>query len=384
MAGEAMATRRLLWVLVILLVHRCTPVVHARSLAQLFDRVLRFEGALEQSPRFRRQLDAIIVSFRQNAARTADFVATATAPGFAYSYDPETGVFVRTDIARSPVYVEPADTIQRGGFSVGFAYQYSNFTELDGQSLEDALDELREVRGTDFLDIRTRKLAFRSQLFSFSATYGITDRWNVNLLLPVFLTTLQLNGTSVLLVPGARPFRNDFVERDTKLGVGDMLLRTKYRWPDQLGLQLAAEFILRVPSGNEDNFQGIGDVTLTPLFIVQKVFGPHVVQANLGVEVDAGNISRSRARYAIGATLRILRQLDFQAHVVGSSGFTDDQFTEDDVRGVVARTDIVDAVAGFEFAFTQHVFGFVGAIVPLTNDGLRADVVPTGWIGARF
>jgi hypothetical protein len=356
----------------------------ADSLAQLFDSVLRFEGVLEQSPRFRQKLEAIILSFQMSAVRTADFVATATTPGFAYTFDPEKGSFTRAEIARGPVYVEPADTIPGGGFGVGLAYQYSNFTELNGASLEHALDQLREVRGTDYLDVRTRTFTFRSQLLSLSGTYGITDRWNVNLLLPIFVTTLKLNGTSALLVPGAGAFVNTFVENDTKPGVGDILLRTKYRLPDRYGFQLAAEFTLRLPSGNPDNFQGLGDVTLTPLLVVQRTFGPHVVQANLGIEVDAGSVSQTRARYALGATFRLLHPLTFQVHVVGNSGFTSDHFTEGGVSGVVPRTDIVDAVTGFEYAFTEQLFAYVGAIVPLNDDGLRAAVVPTAWLGARF
>lgn len=357
----------------------------AHSLKNLFDQTLQFEGQLERSPQFRRGLESVIVSFQLNAVRTADFVATATTPGFAYSYDPETGVFKRTETARGPVYVEPADTVGRGGFDVSFAYQYANFTELNGQSLEDAFDEqLQQVRGTDFLDVRTRKFDFYSQVFALSGTYGLTDRWDVNLLVPVFLTTLKLNGTSALLVPGADPFFNNFVENDTKLGVGDLLLRTKYRLDDRLGLRLATELTLRVPSGNTDNFQGLGDVTVTPLFIVQRAFGPHVAQVNLGVELNAGAVSQSRIRYAIGATFRVLSRLSFLAHIIGNSGFVNDHFNEGDVSGVVSRTDIVDASAGFEFSITQKIVAYVGALVPLTNDGLRAEAVPTGWIGARF
>src|SRR5262249_31696628 len=157
---------------------------------------------------------------------------------FAYSYDAETGVPKRTETTRGSVYVEPADTVGRGATYFSFAYLYSDFSELDGKSLEDSLDELRNLRGPDQFDIETRKFDFRSQVLSFSATYGLTDRWDVNLLLPVFITTLKLNGTSVLLVPGAAPFSNTFVEDETKGGVGDILVRSKYRLPDQLGLQL--------------------------------------------------------------------------------------------------------------------------------------------------
>ena len=203
--------------------------------------------------------------------------------------------------------------------------------------------------------------------------------------MPVFITTLRLEGTSALLVPGAAPFINSFNTHDqTRSGVGDILLRTKYRLHDQLGIQMAGGFTLRVPSGDPDNFQGLGDVILTPAFIAQRAVGPSLLQANLGVEVNAGDVSQSRARYAVGATVELLRSLDFLVNVVGNSGFTDTHFTTGDVSGVVGRTDIVDAVSGVEIALGGSLVAQLGAIVPLTHDGLRATVVPVAWLGGRF
>jgi hypothetical protein len=372
-------------ILIALLLHLSVAPIHASSLKSLFDQVLEFEGQLEQSPKFRRGLESVIISFQRAAVQTADFVATSTTPGYAYSWDPATSSFQRIETSRGSVYVEPADTVGRGGIELSVAYLYSNFTKLNGDSLSDSFDQqLQKVRGTDVLDIKTTNFEFRSQVLSFAATYGITDRWDVDLLLPVFLTTLQLDGTSVLLVPGAFPLRNSFDEDGTKLGIGDILLRTKYRLPDELGFQFAAAFTLRVPSGNPDNFQGLGDVTLTPLFVVQRAVGPHLFRANLGVDVNAGRVSQSRIRYAVGATFHLVRHLSFSVDVIGSSGLANDNFTEGDVSGVVPRTDIVDAVAGFEIAFPGNVVAQIGAIVPLNHDGLRADVVPAGWVGAKF
>lgn len=369
--------------LVVLLLQGVTPA-RADSLSSIFDQMIRFRGGLVNFPAVRREIERVVVSFELNAVRTADFVSTATTPGFVYAYDPETGVFTRTESALGPAYVEPAETVGRHGINLIGAYQYANFTELDGESLEASLDALRGAQGTDFLDVRTRKLAFRSQVFSVSGTYGITDRWDVNLLLPVFLSTLQLNGTSVLLVPGAAPFRNTVVARDTALGLGDALLRTKYRLPDRLGLALAAVLTLRVPTGNPDDFQGLGDVTVTPTFVAQRAFGPHVVRANLGVEFNAGDVQQTRIRYALGASLRVLTRLSVLLQFIGTSGLVDDDFTERDVSGTIPRSDIIDGGAGLEVALTPSVFAYVGALVPLTDDGLRAPVVPTGRIAARF
>lgn len=368
----------------LLVLHPWATPVRAASLASVFDEVLRFEGVLQTSPRFRQRLEGVIASFERTAVRSADFVATATTPGFAYTFDPATGVFTRTEAALGPVYVEPASTVGRGGVNVSLAYQYADFDELDGQSLEQALDSLRQVRGTDVFDIRTRKLELRSQIVSVSGTYGVTDRLDVNLLVPIFITTLQLNGASVLLVAGADPFTNQFVARETAVGPGDLLLRAKYRFADWLGLQLASLLTLRLPTGDTADFQGIGDVTVAPILVAQRRLGPHLVQANLGIELNAGDVARSRLRYAVGASVRLIGRMSLLLQVVGSSGFADDDFSEGNVSGTVPRTDIVDGGGGLEIALTPSVFAYLGALVPLTNDGLRAPVVPGGLISMRF
>ncbi len=371
-------------VVIVLAVQGAPDRVAARSLADRLDEVLEFEGELEQSPEFRDQLLAVVMGIQRSAARSADFIATATAPGFTYHFNPETGAFERGRSSRGPVYVEPPQTVGKGGIDLGMSYLYADFTELDGESLEDALDELEDVRGTDVLDIETDNFDIRSHVFSFSGTYGLTDRWDVNLLLPLFVTTLELSGESALLVPGAPPFRNPFDEDDTKVGPGDLLLRTKYRLADRAGVELASAFTLRLPTGDEDNFQGLGDVILTPLVAAMRTFGPHDVHANFGIEVDASDVDRSRARYAIGVSLQLLEPLAFLVDVVGSSGFTDDDFEEGSVQGSVPRSDIVDLFAGTKVRVSEHLVAHLGAFVPITNDGLRADVVPAGGIEASF
>jgi len=356
---------------------------YAGSLKSAFDQVLEFRGETANSRQFRGQLESFIATFEQNAVRTADFIATAATPRFAYVYDPEVGTFKRTDISLGPVYVEPAVTVGAGKIGLVMAYLYSNFTSLNGESLQDAFD-YEAHRGEDALRVRTSTLDFTSQVFSFSGTYGITNRWDVNLLVPVFLTSLDLAGKTRLFIPGGADFITPFDTSDTKLGIGDILLRTKYRLPSLFGLDMASALTLRLPSGNPDNFQGVGDVTLTPLFIAQRSFGPHTVYANLGIEVDATDVSQTRGRYAVGATILLFQPLTLFSHIIGSSGFEDTSFQTEGIRGVVPRTDIIDSVVGLEFTITNQIVAHIAVIVPLNDDGLRANAVPAAGIETRF
>jgi hypothetical protein len=48
------------------------------------------------------------------------------------------------------------------------------------------------------------------------------------------------------------------------------------------------------------------------------------------------------------------------------------------------RTDIVDVAVGVKFAIVGSLVAFASAIVPITDDGVRADVVPAGGLEMSF
>ncbi len=159
-----------------------------------------------------------------------------------------------------------------------------------------------------------------------------------------------------------------------------------------------------MPSGNEDDFQGVGDTTLEPYFNVAYAIGAHDVHAAAGMDVNSGDLAKTRARYGLGATLQIIPQLAFVPELIGSSGVA--TASEDATKPVFAdtlrpngqprlvgfqtvatdlpRTDIVDLAVTFKVNAFQDGVAFGGAIVPLNKDGLRADVIPTGGVQCAF
>jgi len=46
------------------------------------------------------------------------------------------------------------------------------------------------------------------------------------------------------------------------------------------GFSLSSGLILRVPTGDEGNFQGVGDPTLTPFISLTQEYGPVDIHAN--------------------------------------------------------------------------------------------------------
>jgi outer membrane putative beta-barrel porin/alpha-amylase len=70
-------------------------------------------------------------------------------------------------------------------------------------------------------------------------------------------------------------------------GIGDIVLRAKYHLYKGLVADIAGALLLKLPTGDEDNFLGMGTTTLRPFLIVSRtffdVFTPHL---NLGYEID--------------------------------------------------------------------------------------------------
>jgi hypothetical protein len=261
----------------------------------------------------------------------------------------------------------------------------------------------------DTLDIFFEEFTLKSHVASFFATYGITDRWDVNLLLPVIFTSLDLrvrarindvSGTAINFFDRVTGTTEQVRSTsDDKIGIGDLLLRSKYYLLGANGFNLAVGSSLRVPTGEEDNFQGLGDVTFTPFFALSQEYGRFDVHASGGIEINFDDSDRSRVRYAGGVTFQVIEQLALLADVIGSSNLTTDRVSVTVLPFIAPpplpptritrvsstlSTDIVDLALGFKANFYRSVVGFATVFVPLTDDGLRADVIPAAGLEVSF
>lgn len=374
----------------------------------------------------------LALSLKAAAFQAADFPVTSTAPGFSYLYNPELNTFERRKGSLGPVFAERAETTGKGRFDVGFFYLREKFREFDNEDLEGFSepsghgDHNVVVGGVNVNDVSGEKMTISydkfnlaSDVFSFFGTYGITDRWDVNLLVPVLRTSLsvrqtaRITGKDTTLSNEQDPVKHQFLLQgseqngirvskrsatgsvsDTAVGVGDIFLRTKYRLTDGEVANVAGAFTLRLPTGNQDNFQGGGDVTLWPAVIASRAIGPHEVHGNLGVEFDPETTDRSRLQYAVGGSIQLVEWLSGIIDMVGSSQFAD-QEVETTVRVPVSngpllepttrqqqetvtvpRTDVVNLSLGLKAGVFGSGVVFATVVIPLVNTGLRPGVVP--------
>jgi hypothetical protein len=350
---------------------------------------------------------------KRMGVRGADVPTTATTPGYTYHYNPDLGVFERSE-SLGPLFLERADTVGKGHFDVGFSYVYADLTDVGGINFGERIQLGSQITASDTdgnpVDVAGvflgNDFSLQHHVFSFAGTYGITNNWDVNLVLPLMYTILDLRGDAGVAIgpdtiaSGPVSFNNFF--GNDAFGIGDMLMRTKYRILQSNVANLAATFELRLPTGDKDDFQGLGDVTMTPALVASRHFGRLGIHGMGGFEVNGDDLERNRAHYGIGLAWQAIKQLAVLVDVFGSSSFTDDDFdipksggivpdfnllpsdfikreTSTKIVAFVPQSNIVDVAVSLKYNVFGNAVAFVGAVVPLTNDGLRTSTaMPTG------
>src|SRR4029453_3242933 len=96
---------------------------------------------------------------------------------------------------------------------------------------------------------------------------------------------------------------------------------------DTEGFNLASGLALRFPSGQEGNFQGLGDYTLTPFLALSQEYGPIEGHANGAIQINFDDSDRSRCRYAAGVTLKLIEDIALLADVIGSANLQSDRIS---------------------------------------------------------
>ena len=422
--GITMSTYRLATgVLAALLACGTGPGVYAEGLAQQLNSLYGPRGIILETDEFHLahftsdSLATLSLLVQQLAPGAADFPAVSTVPGLTFRYNPELQAFERSSGSLGPVYVERPQTLGRGKLDVGFSYLFQDFDELDGASLDglsfrlehaDCCDPIGTPGIPDFeadtADLTFEEFDLESHVLSLYATYGITDRWDVNVLVPIVFTSLDVTARAVLsdttgrdvhLFPGGTNVQTSTVDDDAT-GVGDLLLRTKYHFLSLNGFNLASGLSLRLPTGDEDDFQGLNDVILTPYVALSQEWSRFDFHFQAGFDINADDTERSRARYGIGLTTQLVERVAFLIDIIGSSNLTEQDLSvtvpvivgsaevgsQTITQGL--RTDIVDLAIGFKAAFAPSVVGFAAVFLPLNDDGLRSDAVPTAGLEVSF
>jgi hypothetical protein len=373
-----------------------------------------------------------LLSFISNAisGNVANIPVSATSGGFTFRF--EGGVPVRTSTSPGPVFAERAQTLGRGRVFVGANVNRLHFEALRGVSLRDIrfnfvhenvdTPQCDAIEGRDCApygvprlenDVIALRLALDLDMTatSFFVSFGLLDRLDVGVVLPIVSTSLR-GTTDAQIISfaestaahffGGTPAdpqlaTSRFVEGSTT-GIGDVAARVKVNVMQAERTTFALLADLRFPTGDADDLLGSGHVAARGLGILSARLGAFSPHANLGF-LFRGSDSLSNAVLAtVGfdhlmapwATLAVDLVSELQ---VGESKLqlpgpvhyeVPFRRTVDPTNIPSQRDDQINASFGFKFVTGSGITLVANTLWPLNRGGLRPNVLWTAGLEYNF
>lgn len=269
-----------------------TPVPHDAHFTPLNE---LYQGTdIRSGPAFKLDAAEVVLNFnRLLATQFATFPIGSSSGAFSFQIDEATGLPVRRTRSFGPSFGERSMTVGRGRFSAGAAYQHTSYDQFEGEALGDGSIQfllphndccpaqvgLQAAGDGNLLnpgfesDIVTVRMSLKAttDTAAFFATYGVTDRWDIAVTVPVVRVDLEAVADAEIVrlgtafqplvhtfETGSDVSRKTFTEGRSASGIGDVVLRTKYNFMQRGAQGLAGTFDLRLPTGDAENLLGTG------------------------------------------------------------------------------------------------------------------------------
>jgi hypothetical protein len=358
-----------------------------------------------------------------------------TGGGFTYQFDPALGVFSRTSESFGPVFANRAETTGRRKFTLNASFSHHTFDEADGLDLRKGeifplfAQGLATIGGVPvfLFDLVQLREEIRADVYTIGAVYGVTDRIDVGLVIPVlsvkvkervrergfFFCNVTLTICTNPIVTN-QDFRSNSQEQT---GIGDIVLRGKWNflqvprlWGGRMGV--AAQVDVKLPTGDDGDREaftdparfaqniditraditgqqfglgepplGTGIVRVRPQIVVSGAwFGlaPHV---NVGFELGKTTGITNDFVYEAGLDYTVFKRVTLSADLLGRHALDVDRtrvrnlFDQD--FGKKANPDNFTLSFGLKANPIGTLLVFLNFLVPIDNTGIRDDVTPT-------
>lgn len=329
------------------------------------------------------------------ASASGTFAFNSTFTGI--TFDVATGVPVETQDSLGPLLAESATTLGKGKIDLAFGVSRFKYDRIDGQKLDNiVLDFPHEdccsfqggiqrppadgvISGfeTDLVRVNL-DIDLEYDVYAFFANYGLTDRWDVGIVVPVISVdanararaeVVPISGSTVHSFFGQDELQNSSTS-GSKTGIGDVVVRTKYNFLRDAGSAPDLSFLAQVTAatGDEKDLLGTGETRYKAGLIASKrygAFGPHL---NVAYETSSGEDYLDNITYAAGFDVRVSPKFTAGLDVLGRHN--PDQDAVDRTVLDVALSAKWNPFKGANAPLNAYV------IVPANRDhGLRSDVV---------
>jgi hypothetical protein len=338
--------------------------------------------------------------------------------GFSYTFDPTGGTFQRATDSFGPTFAERALTNGKGRFTFGGNFQYSKYTSFEGTDLEngDLKFYLRHApqNPPQFFEgdlvQAALKLKLSSSTTTFFGSYGVTDKFDIAVAIPLEHVSMDATVDATILrlstaaIPGLHSFatgdgtHSSYSASGSASGVGDILVRGKYRLVDMNGGGLAGNVDLRLPSGKAENLLGTGAFAGTVSLIGSSVYGRIAPHFNVGYTGSAqGDVSNvpNEFGYRFGsefvASPRATLAVDFLGRTLLKAGgvkFTDTTWNYTTNTGAAGSTvlhelaqttgalNLSSVAFGGKFNVTGNMLLSANVLLAVGSSGVTARVTP--------
>ena len=370
--------------------------------------------------------NATIISFLTNSigSNVANVPVSASSGGETFRFEGATPV--RTSISAGPIYAERAQTLGSGRLFVSLARTGLHYETLRGVPL-DAVPLAFTHSNVDFpscdaifggdcslygvptfenevIDF-TLGLDVNVDVTAFALTYGVNDRIDLGVVLPVVRTSLRGTSTATIVPFGATgPAPHFFAgtEDDPVLtatrfvegsssGLGDVSARLKVNLREASPVSLALLAEGRFPTGSEEDLRGSGAVALRGLGIISARLGDFSPHGNVGYQYRGRELEPDVFLLTAGFDQLLASWATLAADLisefpVGSSEIPvpGDVVLEEPFRRTIRtstipdrRDDIVNASLGLKLTIPRAVTVVANGAFPLNRGGMRPDVLYT-------
>lgn len=263
-----------------------------------------------------RQFRALQLVNTEIARQLSNFPLSSSAGGFAYTFDPDLGTFTRPTRSFGPMFTERAFSIGKGKLNVGLNFTHHAFDHLDDLDLADGdvnlvfehIDSNNDGSLYSFYfegDLVTASVALdvETTTTAFVASYGVTDRLDLGVAVPLVEVDIDAvaNAKVERLATGTgadretHTFTNgtdhaSFRQSGSASGLGDALVRAKYRFTGTAGAVMAVSGEVRLPTGDERNLLGTGEAEARGQLIGTWNAGTLAPHFNIGYGVAGGDL----------------------------------------------------------------------------------------------
>jgi hypothetical protein len=373
-----------------------------------------------------------VISFLTNSigSNVANVPVSATSGGTTFSF--QGGVPSRTSTSAGPIFGERAQTLGRGRVLAGLSRTGVRFKTLRGVDL----DHLRftfthansdfpgcdsiaggdcSLLGVPTLENETIDLNLALDIdltvTGFLLTYGVTDRIDVGVALPLVSVSLTGNSNAQVNPFGPPPAVHFFggtpdnpiltasrsVEGSTT-GLGDVDGRVKINLRRAEPLSVAVLADVRFPTGSESNLLGSGAFAARGLAILSARFGSFSPHANVGYLYRGGQFETDAVLATAGfdhllapwATLAldVISQLQVGESPLQVPGPVEIEapYHRTIIPTVIpdTRDDIVDGSVGVKLTAAPGLTVVGNSEWSLNHGGLRPDVIWTAGLEYNF